>query len=147
MKQFECQYCCSKGICEHLLAAYDVIGREIIGGLLRNSNELKEMITLVFEHLIQIQIDRVEELLSDSLLDLWYDSYDAVEGSIYIHNLDPYLVAQLSELVISEVEDFESGPGTATTYELFYHINPADIMSKLFRLVEIDLNNAKNSNV
>lgn len=145
MKQFECQYCCSKGICEHLLAAYDVIGREIIGGLLRNSNELKEMITLVFEHLIQI--GRVEELLSDSLLDLWNDSYDAIEGSIYIDNLDPYLIAQLSELVISEVEDFESGPGAATTYELFYHNNPADMMSKLFRLVEIDLNYAKNSNV
>ena len=144
MNQFECYYCHSKGICEHLVAAYDEIGHEIIVGLLRNSNELKEMVQLVFEQLYHIYKERVVELFSDSLSDLWYDSYDGDDGSVHVNNIDSYIVEKLSELLVSEVEDFDSGPGSATTYELFYHNHPANIKIKLVRLVEMDLKKAKD---
>ena len=139
MNQFECCYCHSKGICGHLVAAYDQVGHEIIGGLLRDSKEFKEIVSLIFSQLYQTYKERIIDVLSESLLDLWYDSIHEDEGSVYLHNIDPYIFEKLSEILVPVLEDFESGAGSSSAFLMFYSDNPEEIKSELRKTIEMEL--------
>ena len=128
-----------------LKTAFDYLHLFSLASGLFRFKEFKEIVSLIFSQLYQTYKERIIDVLSESLLDLWYDSIHEDEGSVYLHNIDPYIFEKLSEILVPVLEDFESGAGSSSAFLMFYSDNPEEIKSHIRKEIEIDLNKLKNN--